>query len=248
MAVFAAIVLAACQVNHDVCACAELAPPPFLIVYAAASLQPAFDKVGKLAVDRRIATPNFRYGGTQSLVREVIGGANGDVFASADRAYMSTLQGAGFVDGQPSIFAHNSLEIVVAKGNPKHIQTLADLSRPGLVVVLADPSVPAGTYAQQALSKAHVTVRPASLELQVTAVLNKVALGEADAGIVYVSDVVTSGKVGGVTIPDDQNVVADYPIAVLKQASRRTVAQTFIDLVLSADGQAILKAAGFQAA
>jgi molybdate transport system substrate-binding protein len=159
---------------------------------------------------------------------------------------MSTLQGAGFVDGQPSIFAHNSLEIVVAKGNPKHIQSLADLSRPGLVVVLADSSVPAGKYAQQALSKAHVTVHPASLELQVTAVLNKVALGEADTGIVYVSDILSSGKVGGVPIPDDQNVIADYPIAVLKQASKPTVAQAFIDLVLSPDGQAILKSAGFR--
>jgi molybdate transport system substrate-binding protein len=241
-----AAVMAGCNLTPPVCACgAELAPPPFLIVYAAASLQPAFDNLGKVAVDRRIATPNFRYGGTQALVREVTGGANGDVFASADRAYMSTLQGAGFVDGQPSIFAHNSLEIVVAKGNPKHIQSLADLSRPGLVVVLADSSVPAGKYAQQALSKAHVTVHPASLELQVTAVLNKVALGEADTGIVYVSDILSSGKVGGVPIPDDQNVIADYPIAVLKQASKRTVAQAFIDLVLSPDGQAILKSAGF---
>jgi molybdate transport system substrate-binding protein len=159
---------------------------------------------------------------------------------------MTTLQDAGMLSAPAKLFAHNKLEIAVAKGNPKHIQALADLSRAGLVVVLADPSVPAGKYAQQILSKAKVNVRPASLELQVTAVLNKVGLGEADAGIVYVSDVVTSGKVGGVTIPDDQNVIADYPIAALKAASNAAGARAFIDLVLSPDGQAILKAAGFQ--
>jgi molybdate transport system substrate-binding protein len=161
---------------------------------------------------------------------------------------MTTLEGAGLISGTSRIFAHNRLAIAVAKGNPKGIHTLADLSRADLVVVLADPSVPAGKYAQQALTKAHVTVHPASLELQVTGVLSKVALGEADAGIVYVSDIGTSGKVGGVTIPDDQNIIADYPIAVLKSTTNRTAANAFVDLVLSPDGQAILKAAGFEGA
>jgi molybdate transport system substrate-binding protein len=159
---------------------------------------------------------------------------------------MTTLENAGLLSGPSKIFAHNRLEIAVQSGNPKGIHTLADLSRGGLVVVLADPSVPAGKYAQQALAKAQVTVHPASLELQVTGVLTKVALGEADAGIVYVSDIVTSGKVDGVIIPDDQNVIADYPIAQLKTASNKPGAQAFIAFVLSADGQAILKVAGFQ--
>jgi molybdate transport system substrate-binding protein len=114
--------------------------------------------------------------------------------------------------------------------------------------VLADPSVPAGKYAQQALAKANVTVHPASLEPQVTAVLSKVALGEADAGIVYVSDVVTSHKVQGVPIPDSQNVVADYPIALLKNARHNSTADAFIAFVLAPDGQSILKAAGFEPA
>ncbi len=140
------------------------------------------------------------------------------------------------------MFAHNRLEIAVAKGNPKGIHTLADLGRSGLVVVLADPSVPAGKYAQQALAKAKVTVHAASLEQQVS----KVALGEADAGIVYVSDIVTSGQVGGVAIPDAQNVIADYPIAVLKGTQNLTGATAFVDLVLSTEGQTILRAAGFE--
>jgi molybdate transport system substrate-binding protein len=160
---------------------------------------------------------------------------------------MTTLNAAGLVQ-ESHVFAHNRLEIVVAKGNPQGIHSLADLGRRDLVIVLADPSVPAGKYAQQALAKAKVTVRPASLEQQVTGVLSKVALGEADAGIVYVSDIVTSGKVDGVAIPDTQNVIADYPIAVLKAAKSQTGATQFVDFVLSPDGQALLKAAGFQGA
>jgi len=142
--------------------------------------------------------------------------------------------------------ADDRIGIAVARRNPKGVHTLADLTRSGLVVVLADPSVPAGKYAQQALSMAHVTVHPASLELQVTGVLSKVALGEADAGIVYVSDIVTDGRVDGIAIPDSQNVIAEYPIAALKGASNSAGAQAFIDLVLSPDGQAILQGAGFQ--
>ncbi len=215
-------------------------------MFAAASLQPAFDNVASQLVQKQALKTSFSYAGTQTLTGQLMQGAPADVFASADTAHMTTLQSAGLLAGPAKIFAHNRLEIAVARGNPKHIQTLADLSRAGLVVVLADPSVPAGKYAQQALSTAHATVHPASLELQVTGVLTKVALGEADAGIVYVSDIETSGQVDGVTIPDTQNVIADYPIAALKTASDAAGAQAFIDFVLSPDGQAILQAAGFQ--
>jgi len=215
-----------------------------LTVFAAASLQPAFDKIAaQIHVDA-----TFNYAGTQTLTAQLTQGAEADVFASADKTHMKTLLDAGLIAGAPEVFAHNRLEIAVAKGNPKGIHSLADLARPGLVVVLADPSVPAGKYAQQALAKANVTVHPASLEPQVTGVLSKVALGEADAGIVYVSDVVTSQKVQGVPIPDSQNVVADYPIAALKNAKHNSTADAFIAYVLAADGQSILKAAGFEPA
>ena len=116
------------------------------------------------------------------------------------------------------------------------------------MIVLADPSVPAGKYAQQALAKAGVNVKPASLELEVTAVLTKVALGEADAGIVYVSDIVTSGNVDGIAVPDAQNVIADYPIARLNAAQNKSGADAFITYVLSSQGQAILVRAGFEKA
>jgi molybdate transport system substrate-binding protein len=235
-----------------VAACSQPAPTSTgparttLTVFAAASLQPAFDKIGvKLQSTQNMVT-TFSYAGTQTLTTQLTQGAPGDVFASADTAHMTTIQSAGLIHGQSALFAHNRLEIAVAKGNPKGIHTLADLARSGLVVVLADPSVPAGKYAQQALARANVTVHPASLEQQVTGVLSKVALGEADAGIVYVSDIVTSSQVDGVAIPDAQNVIADYPIAVLKGTQNQAGAIAFVDLVLSTDGQTILKAAGFE--
>lgn len=217
-----------------------------LTVYAAASLQPPFDAVGRALQTKQAIYTTFNYAGTQTLTAQLTQGAQADVFASADTAHMKTVQDAGLLDGAPQVFAHNRLEIAVAKGNPKHIQSLADLARSNLVIVLADPSVPAGKYAQQALAQAGVTVKPASLELQVTAVLNKVALGEADAGIVYVSDVASSGKVDGIAIPDTQNVVADYPVAVLSGAHDKAAAKLFVEYLLSDSGQAILKQAGFQ--
>jgi molybdate transport system substrate-binding protein len=215
-----------------------------LTVFAAASLQPPFDRIAHQAQ----VEATFNYAGTQTLTAQLTQGAQADVFASADAAHMKTLQDAGLLDGPPQVFAHNRLEIAVERGNPKGIHSLSDLARPGLVVVLADPSVPAGKYAQQALAKASVAVHPASLETQVTGVLSKVGLGEADAGIVYVSDIVTSGKVDGVMIPDSQNVIADYPIAALKGAQHKGAANSFVAFVVSPDGQSILKAAGFQPA
>jgi molybdate transport system substrate-binding protein len=218
-----------------------------ITVFAAASLQPAFDKMATPVAERDGVGIQFSYAGTQTLTTQLTQGAPADVFASADTAHMTALQSASLAQDS-KVFAHNRLEIAVARGNPKGIHSLADLGRRDLVIVLADPSVPAGKYAAQALAKAKVTVHPASLEQQVTGVLSKVELGEADAGIVYHSDIVTSGKVDGVEIPDSQNVIADYPIAVLKAAKNEAGATQFVDFVLSQNGQAILEGAGFQGA
>ncbi|GAC1505418.1 MAG: molybdate ABC transporter substrate-binding protein [Candidatus Dormibacteraceae bacterium] len=214
-------------------------------VFAAASLQPAFDRIG-VQLKRTVGIKTtFNYAGTQTLTSQLQQGAQADVFASADTAHMNAVRAAGLLAGPSTIFAQNRLEIAVSKGNPKGINALADLARPGLVVVLADPSVPAGKYAQQALSKAHVAVHPASLELQVTGVLSKVTLGEADAGIVYASDIFTSTRVDGVPIEVDQTVFADYPIGVLKNSPHPVEARAFIDFVLSPEGQSVLKSSGF---
>jgi molybdate transport system substrate-binding protein len=248
----AALVLVACgpgSGGEGPCAmlasCGTTGSAP-LVVFAAASLQPPFDRIATQLKSRYNVETTFNYAGSQTLTAQLTQGAQADVFASADTAHMKTVRDANLVAGEPRLFAHNRLEIAVEKGNPKGIHTLADLAKPGIVVVLADPSVPAGKYAQQALAKAGVTVKPASLETQVTGVLTKVALGEADAGIVYVSDVVTSGQVDGVAIADAQNVIADYPIAAIANAQHKGSAQDFIDFVLSPAGQAILKAAGFE--
>jgi molybdate transport system substrate-binding protein len=230
------------------CIAASGPGPLDLTVFAAASLQPPFDQIAIRLKEQHNVGITFNYLGTQTLVSQLTQGAQGDVFASADTDHMTTIQNAGLTAEAPQVFAHNSLEIAVAPGNPKAIHALSDLAKPGLVVVLADPSVPAGKYAQQALAKAHVTVRAASLEPQVTGVLGKITLGEADAGIVYASDIKTNSKVAGVPIPPDQNVIADYSIAALKNAANRGGANTFLSFVLGPDGQSILKEAGFAAA
>jgi molybdate transport system substrate-binding protein len=217
-----------------------------LTVLAAASLTEAFTDARKTleAKDPGLAITDS-FAGSQQLVSQLQSGAPADVVATADQASMSTLASAGLVD-TPTVFAHNKLEIVVAPGNPKGVRGLADLARPDLVVVLEDPSVPAGKFARQALQRAGITVNPRSLELDVKSELQKVVMGEADAGIVYVTDVTAAGsKVTGVPIPDDQNVIATYPIAVVKATTHPAAARAFVDEIVSGDGQKALRARGF---
>jgi molybdate transport system substrate-binding protein len=216
-------------------------------VFAAASLTESFTALGKSFVERNPGVsvqPNFN--GTPTLVTQIEEGAPADVFASADVANMDKLRSDGFTAGTPRVFAHNRLEIVVAAGNPKHINGPADLARPGLIYIAAAANVPAGKYAQQALAKAGVTVTPRSLEADVKSVVSKVELGEADAGIVYATDVRSAGKkVDGVAIPDADNVVATYPIVTVKGLNNAEAADAFIAYLLSATGQATLKSYGF---
>src|SRR6202521_3148788 len=184
-----------------------------ITVFAASSLTAAYTAI---ANDFQKSYPGsmvkFSFGGSSTLVAQIQQGAIGDVFASADQPNMQKAVDAGLVSGSPSIFAHNRLEIVVGAGNSKRITGLSDLVGAGLLVVLCAPAVPCGRYATQALQKAGVIVKPASLETDVKAVVTKVALGEADAGIVYVTDVKAAGAaVQGVDIPLGQNVTADYP-------------------------------------
>ncbi len=218
-----------------------------ITVLAAASLTAAFQSAGS-AFTR--ANPSmraeFNFAGSSTLVTQIQEGAPVDVFAAADQPNMQKLIDGGLVAGSPQVFATNRLQIVVQGGNPKSINGLQDLARPGLVLVLCGPTVPCGRYAAQALQKAGVHVAPASQEADVKAVVSKVALGEADAGIVYVTDITAGGKaVQGISIPDDQNVLASYPIAVLTAARDRGAARAFVDFILSPNGQRILASFGF---
>lgn len=216
-------------------------------VLAAASLTSAFRDLGtRFETEHPGVKVDLSFAGTSTLVAQVEQGAPGDVFASADQPNMQKLQAAGLLATHANTFARNRLAIVVAAGNPKGIRSLPDLARRGLVVVLCDPSVPCGRYALQSFAKAGVTVTPASRETDVKAVISKVSLGEADAGIVYMTDIKAGGsKVQGVDIPDADNVVASYPIALLAESKNGSAAKAFIDFVLSSDGQRVLQAHGF---
>jgi molybdate transport system substrate-binding protein len=226
-------------------ACSGQVPSTSLTVFAASSLQSPFQRQG---APWNVNTLTFNFAGTQTLSAQLMQGAEADVFAAADTEHMKQLEQKSLIEGQSYVFAHNVLAIAVAPGNPKGIHELRDLARPGLVVILADPSVPAGKYAKQALDKAGVKVQAASLETQVTGVLSKVALGEADAGIVYYSDIVTSRKVDYVRIPDAENVIADYTIAIPKSAKNHDGAIAFVKMWLSGGGDTVLLATGFRPA
>ncbi len=217
-----------------------------MTVFAASSLNAGYSAIGKEFQKSHPGTiVTFTFGGSSMLVSQIQQGAIGDVFASADQPNMQKLIDAGLTAESPIVFARNNLEIVVGKGNPKHITSLSDLGRSGLVVVLCAPAVPCGRYAAQALQKAGVSVKPASQEADVKAVLSKVALGEADAGIVYITDVKAAGTaVEGVAIPAAVNVVAEYPIVILKDSQNRALARAFISYVLT-DGRRILARYGF---
>lgn len=216
-------------------------------VFAAASLTDGFTRAGdQLAKSNARVRFVFNFGSSSTLATQITNGAPADIFASADETNMQKIVEAKLNDGAPSVFASNRLAIAVAPGNPRKVASLADLARPGLVVVLAAPTVPAGKYALDSLAKAGVKVTPASQELDVRSVLNKVALGEADAGIVYVTDVLSAGpRVGSVTIPEEQQVIARYPIAVVTRAKNPELARAFVDYLVSDEGQRLLAGFGF---
>jgi molybdate transport system substrate-binding protein len=219
-------------------------------VFGAASLTAAFTDLGTaFQAANPGVTVKFNFAGTPTLVTQIEQGAPADVFASADTTNMDKLKGDGFTAGTPQIFARNKLEIVVAPGNPKGITGLADLGKAGVIYITAAPTVPAGKYALQALKMAGVTVTPRSLETDVKSVVSKIELGEADAGIVYTTDVSAAGtKVQGVPIPDADNVIATYPIVAVKATTNAAAANAFIAYVLSAAGQAKLQSFGFLSA
>jgi molybdate transport system substrate-binding protein len=205
-----------------------------ITVLAASSLTKGFTALGK---EFQAANPGtkvvFSFGSSSDLVTQIGQGAPADVFASADQTNMDKVVKAGDNAGPPVSFVKNKLEIAVEKGNPKHIATLSDLTKSGTVVVLCDPSAPCGKFAVQVLANAKVKLTPKSLEANAKATLSKVELGEADAAIVYVSDVASSGKVDGVTIPDNVNVLTTLPIVALKDSKNAALAKAWDAFVVS---------------
>jgi molybdate transport system substrate-binding protein len=222
------------------------APSANLTVLAAASLSESFKELGTAFEAKHPGSKvTFSFDASSALATQANNGAPADLFASADQANMKKVTDAGNATG-PKVFAHNKLAIIVAKGNPKKVKSLADF--PKIRFVLCAPEVPCGKYGVEALSKAGVKAQPKSLETNVKGVVTKVTSGEADAGIGYVTDASAAASASGVDIPDAQNVIAEYPMAVLKQSANSNLAYAFLDFILSPEAQAVLAKYGFAAA
>jgi molybdate transport system substrate-binding protein len=245
------VALAACSSSTSsappASAAASAKPTGTLVVFAATSLTDAFNKIAdQFQAANPGVTVKFNYNGSSSLATQITQGAPADVFASASPKNMQTVTEANLESTTPKTFAANQGEIMVEAGNPSHIASVSNLANPSLKVVTCAPSVPCGALATEIFKNAGVTVNPVSQEQNVGGVVTKVSLGEADAGIVYVTDVKANGsKTAGVPIPAAQNATTTYPIAEIKGAPNATAAAAFISYVLGPDGQQVLKSFGF---
>ena len=230
-----------------------------LHVFAAASLTEAFGEIGKKLEARQPGLRvRFNFAGSQQLAIQLEQGATAEVFASADERWMTYVKERELLIGEPVEFARNHLVVIVPKTNPARIKKLQDLARPGVKMVLAADAVPVGRYSRQALQamsrdpafgsdySARVLRNLASEEENVRSVVGKVQLGEADAGIVYRSDVTPSLARFITLFPltGEADIVASYPIATLKSGAAAELGQVFVDLVLSEEGQKVLQSRG----
>ena len=218
-----------------------------LTVYAASSLTSTFEQLGEdFERDHDGVQVELNFAGSSDLVAQIQSGAPADVFASADEANMDKLTADGLNGSEPEPFATNTLQIAVPPDNPAEISSFQDLARPSLTLVTCAPEVPCGAATQAVAEAAGVSLEPVSEEQSVTDVLGKVRSGEADAGLVYVTDVIAAGDdVRGIEFPESRSVVNTYPIATVADSTNEDLAQAFVDLVLSDDGQQVLADAGF---
>ncbi|MGW2781897.1 molybdate ABC transporter substrate-binding protein [Streptomyces populi] len=216
-------------------------------VFAAASLKESFTALGERFEKAHPGTEvTFSFGGSDSLAASITGGAPADVFAAASPKTMAVVTDKSDAATTPETFVRNQLEIATLPGNPDRISSLKDLTKSGLKVVLCDRTVPCGAAAQKALDASRLKLTPVSYEQDVKSALTKVELKEADAAVVYKTDVKAAGdKVEGVEFPESADAVNDYPIALLKDAHNAAAAKAFIALVRSPEGQKVLTDAGF---
>ena len=218
-----------------------------VVVFAASSLKRAFTEIGQqFMADHPGEEVEFSFAGSADLLSQLTNGAPADVFAPADAATMDKAVAAGLTEGEPRPFAANRLTLVVAPGNPKNVTSLQALARPGLTVVLCAPQVPCGAATKAVAAAAGVRLAAASEESQVSDVLTKVTSGQADAGLVYLTDAIAAGPaVTAVDFPESAGAVNTYSIALLAGAARSAPARAFRDFVLGAAGQNILASVGF---
>ena len=216
-------------------------------VLAAASLTEAFEELGaRLAEEFPDLEVVFSFGPSSGLVEQVLAGAPADILATADMRTMDRAVAAGAVSGKPTIFARNTLALIVPAGNPGGVSGLADLAREELRVAICAPEVPCGAAAQRLLDAAGVTAAPDTLATDVKEAASLVALGEADASVVYRTDAAAEGEaVETIDVPESEQVVNDYPVAVLADAPNPRAAQVVRDAITGEPGQQILGDAGF---
>ncbi|WP_205872994.1 molybdate ABC transporter substrate-binding protein [Mycobacterium camsae] len=221
--------------------------PRSVVVFAAASLKQVFTSIGeRFSADNPGSAVTFNFAGSAELATQLTQGATADVFASADTAQLDRVTQAGMLAGVATNFAANTLVIVTAPGNPKHIGSFADLTRPGLSVVVCQRPVPCGSATHRIEDATAVQLHPVSEEPSVSDALNKVTTGQADAALVYVTDATSAGsKVAAVTFPEAVQAVNVYPIAVLKNAPQAALAEKFQAVVTGPAGREILDRAGF---
>jgi molybdate transport system substrate-binding protein len=221
--------------------------PREITVAAAASLTDVFGEVkSRFEAAHPGVTVRFSFGASSDLSSQIIAGAPVDVFASASPVLMQKVADAGLVAGASELFVTNRLQIAVQPGNPKGITGFADLNKAGVVLVVCAPQVPCGAATEKVEKTTGVRLTPASEEPDVRSVLAKVTSGNADAGLVYVTDVAsTGGKVAGIDFPESAGAINDYPIAVLKNAPAPEPARAFVDYVLGDEAGLVFTEAGF---
>lgn len=250
-ACFSAVALSSC--GGDVEPTGESAPAPStsvsgtVTVLAAASLTESFEKLGEqLAAEYPGLEVVFSFGPSSGLVEQVLAGAPADVLATADTRTMDEAVGGGAVEGQPEVFARNTLTLAVPAGNPGGVTGLADLARPELRIAICEPKVPCGAASERLLKAAGVIAAPDTLTTDVKEATSLVSLGEADAALIYRTDAAAEGNaVETIEVPEADEVVNDYPVAILVDAPNPDGAHVVIDAITGDPGQAILADAGF---
>jgi molybdate transport system substrate-binding protein len=246
-AVLAAAAAAGCSSSTSSPSAGSSPATGAITVFAAASLTESFTQLGKqFEATHPGDTMKFSFGPSSGLATQITSGAPADVFASAAPGNMDDVVSAGDA-ASPQNFAKNTMEVATPPDNPGNVESVKDLADDSVKVALCQPQVPCGVVAAKVFKNAGITVKPVTLQPDVKSVLTQVETGNVDAGMVYVTDVQAAGsKVNGVTIPASDNASTLYPIATINSSKHKSIAQAFMNYVLSPAGQQVLKAAGFE--
>jgi molybdate transport system substrate-binding protein len=246
-AVLAAAAAAGCSSGTSSPSASPASSTGTITVFAAASLTESFTQLGKqFEAAHPGDTVKFSFGPSSGLAEQITSGAPADVFASAAPGNMDDVVSAGDASS-PQNFAKNTMEVATPPDNPGNVESVKDLADDSVKVALCQPQVPCGVVAAEVFKNVGITVKPVTLQPDVKSVLTQVETGNVDAGMVYVTDVQAAGsKVNGVTIPASDNASTLYPIATINSSKHKSIAQAFMNYVLSPAGQQVLKAAGFE--